>query len=224
MTPCSIKCSYNNFEYFLLQINDVADINHAVTKLANLKKLDNSLDIPVVIAFNESLTHEEISRIIPELIKIIKDNRFIIHSIMHTSNIHDVSVSGIPVIELHHQKKKLSLEEVNKTLIINDPIRGGMQVKNDGDIIITNFVSNNAEVIANGNIHVYGLAKGRLIAGNSGDKSARIFVNQFDPEIISIGGIYKVMDKTLPESILNKQVMVYLDDKNHLNVTPLCSS
>ena len=41
-----------------------------------------------------------------------------------------------------------------------------------------------------GNIHCYNQAKGRLIAGVNGDKSAKIFTRLAEPEMISIAGIY----------------------------------
>lgn len=220
MTPCNLKCSYKSFDYFMLQINDISDIKHVESKFLNLKKLTSGSNY-VVLNFASELESDIIHKMILDIYTTASTYDLILHSIIKNDNILVDSFNGIPVVELPDNQQTKSLEEINKTLIFNEPIRSGIQIKNDGDIIVTNFVSNNAEVIATGNIHIYGEARGRLIAGSNGDKSVRIFVSKFNPELISIGGIFRTIENKLPDSILNKPVMVSLDDKNHLNVTQL---
>ena len=60
--------------------------------------------------------------------------------------------------------------------IIERPVRGGQQIYAEGcDLIVLAQVSEGAEVIADGNIHIYAPLRGRALAGVKGDSNARIF-------------------------------------------------
>jgi septum site-determining protein MinC len=83
----------------------------------------------------------------------------------------------------------------SKTKVISQPIRSGQQIYvKDGDLIVLASVSHGAEIIADGNIHVYGSLHGRAIAGANGDMNARIFCTKLDAELVSIAGIYSLSD------------------------------
>ncbi|WP_257266203.1 septum site-determining protein MinC [Endozoicomonas sp. ONNA2] len=81
---------------------------------------------------------------------------------------------------------------IQKTTLIEHPIRSGQQVYAEGDLVITSPVSSGAELLAAGNIHVYGPLRGRALAGVNGNTDARIFCLQFEAELISINGQYKM--------------------------------
>ena len=55
-------------------------------------------------------------------------------------------------------------------------------------------VSYGAEVIADGNIHVYAPLRGRALAGALGDTDARIFTTCMEPQLLSIAGIYRTTE------------------------------
>ena len=55
-------------------------------------------------------------------------------------------------------------------------------------------VSSGAEIVADGDIHVYGALKGRALAGLSGNRQARVFVRDFDAELVSIADIFMTCD------------------------------
>ncbi|MBR9911749.1 MAG: septum site-determining protein MinC, partial [Gammaproteobacteria bacterium] len=77
--------------------------------------------------------------------------------------------------------------------IITTPIRSGQQVyAAGGDLIVLAAVSTGAEVLADGNIHIYGALRGRALAGVRGDTSARIFCQSLEAELISIAGDFKL--------------------------------
>lgn len=81
------------------------------------------------------------------------------------------------------------------TMIVDQPVRAGQRVwAQGGDLIVTATVNAGAEVIADGNIHVYGALRGRAIAGGGDRADARIFAQNFDPELISIAGYYAVRE------------------------------
>ena len=79
--------------------------------------------------------------------------------------------------------------------VIRTPIRSGQQVyAKNADLIVIGPVSQGAEILADGNIHVYGPLRGRALAGVRGHSEAMIFCSQLEAELISIAGTYKVID------------------------------
>lgn len=96
--------------------------------------------------------------------------------------------------------------------LITHPIRSGQRIYATGDLIIMSQVSAGAEIMAEGNIHVYNTLRGRALAGVHGNTDARIFCFDLQAELISIAGDYKTSED------LNKQkythpVQIYL--QNH---------
>lgn len=110
-------------------------------------------------------------------------------------------------------------------LIIDKPLRSGQQVYARGrDLVVMAMVNPGAEVIADGHIHVYAPLRGKAIAGARGNADARIFALGMAPELISIAGIYRTSEVTLPESVHNKAAQVRLvpgSDGDKLVIDPL---
>lgn len=101
---------------------------------------------------------------------------------------------------------------VVKTQLMNKPIRSGQQVyARNSDLIITNSVSAGAEIVADGNIHIYGIMRGRALAGASGDRESKIFCTHFFPELVSICGQYWLRDQ-IPTEFLGKAAQLSLQD------------
>ena len=106
-------------------------------------------------------------------------------------------------------------------LIIDKPLRSGQRVYAKGsDLIVLAVVSFGAEVIADGNIHVYAPLRGRALAGALGDTSARIFTTCMEAQLLSIAGIYRTTETELPAAVLGKTAQVRLDGEK-LVVEPL---
>ncbi len=96
--------------------------------------------------------------------------------------------------------------------VITAPVRSGQQVfAPEGDLIILSSVNAGSEVLAAGNIHIYGALRGRAMAGIHGDTNARIFSLQCNPELVAVAGEYIVND-LLDETILNHSVLISLAD------------
>ena len=99
-------------------------------------------------------------------------------------------------------------------------VRTGQQVYAQGcDLVVVGTVANGAEVLADGNIHVYGALRGRAFAGALGDKHTRIFCSEFRAEIVSIAGHYRVFEE-LPQEYAGKAVQIQLE-QDRLQITPL---
>lgn len=106
---------------------------------------------------------------------------------------------------------KVEQTTTNSKMIVS-PIRSGQQVYAKGsDLIIIATVSAGAEVLADGNIHIYGSLRGRALAGVQGDKNARIFCHDLQAEIISIAGLYKLQDD-IASTHRNSPVQIFIQD------------
>lgn len=80
-------------------------------------------------------------------------------------------------------------------MVIDKPLRSGQRIyARGGDLVVLAMVSAGAEVIADGNIHIYAPLRGRALAGAQGDQKARIFTTSFEAELVSIGGVYRTFE------------------------------
>ena len=108
------------------------------------------------------------------------------------------------------------------TLVINSPVRTGQQVyAKNADLIVMGMVSEGAEVIADGNIHVYAPLRGRALAGESGDKTARIFAQSMQAELVSVAGIYRVFEQNLPPHLHKHAVKIELQEDERLAISAI---
>lgn len=104
--------------------------------------------------------------------------------------------------------------------MITQPIRSGQQIYAENDLIILGAVSPGAEIIAGGNIHVYGKLSGRALAGIQQQADARIFCREFDAELIAIAGVYQVKEDFDAAKFTRGATQIYLEG-NHLKIMPL---
>ena len=108
--------------------------------------------------------------------------------------------------------------ETIKTKLLTTPVRSGQQVvSKGGDLVITAAVSHGAELLADGNIHVYGALRGRALAGIAGNKQARIFCQSLDAELVSIAGFYRLSDAIEP---IAGPCQIFLQD-DHIQIEAL---
>ena len=104
-------------------------------------------------------------------------------------------VPDVPATGLHHAK----------------PVRSGQQVYARGrDLTVATAVGSGAEVIADGSIHIYGRLSGRELAGAQGDTTARIYCQDFQAELVSIAGHYRVLED-VPANLRGQAIQAWLD-------------
>lgn len=100
------------------------------------------------------------------------------------------------------------------TRVVTQPVRGGQQIyAKDSDLVILAAVNRDAEVIADGHIHVWGPLRGKALAGASGDESAAIYARQMDAQLVSIAGNYRVLDD-LDAELKGSDVRVSLHEQS----------
>ena len=99
------------------------------------------------------------------------------------------------------------------TMVIDKPLRSGQKIYARGaDLVVLAMVNMGAEVVADGNIHVYAPLRGKAMAGASGNTRARIFSLCLEPELISIAGVYRTSENPLSKDIHGKPAQVRLSD------------
>jgi septum site-determining protein MinC len=108
----------------------------------------------------------------------------------------------------------------SQTMVVDKPLRSGQRIYAKGDLVVLGLVSYGAEVIAEGNIHIYAPLRGRALAGVQGNHDARIFCTCLEPELISIAGIYRTTENPLPSDVLGKPVQIWLEEEK-LMIEPL---
>ena len=99
------------------------------------------------------------------------------------------------------------------TMVVDKPLRSGQKIYARGcDLVILAMVNQGAEVVADGNIHVYAPLRGKAMAGARGNTNARIFSLCLEPELISIAGVYRTSENALPLSVHGKAAQVRLSN------------
>ena len=145
------------------------------------------------------------------------DNRFI--QAINATGIPLLSETGsqaaarpLPEIAQPDNQPQVKLES-RKSKVITRPVRSGQQVYAEGtDLIILSQVSEGAEVLADGNIHVYGALRGRALAGIQGDTSARVFCQKLEAELISIAGHF-ILSDAMRDKAWKQAAHAYLDEQ-----------
>ena len=124
---------------------------------------------------------------------------------------------GLPVTGQIHEPQ-VGIETGSH--LIDRPVRSGQRVyAAGGDLTVLAPVNSGAELMADGNIHVYAPMRGRAMAGLHGDTNARIFCADLQAELVSIAGHYRVSDK-IPASLKGHRIQIFLDHEV-LRIEPL---
>ncbi|GKW02080.1 septum site-determining protein MinC [Pectobacterium carotovorum] len=138
-----------------------------------------------------------------------------------------IAQAGLPLLSEGKAQRRVvepvaAVPAAVKTKVINTPVRSGQQIyARNCDLIVTSSVSAGAEVIADGNIHIYGMMRGRALAGVSGDVQSQIFCTHLAAELVSIAGRYWLSDQ-IPEAYFGQPARINLHQlDNVLTIKPL---
>lgn len=100
-------------------------------------------------------------------------------------------------------------------------LRSGQSLQHlGGDLTIIGGVNDGAEAITDNSLHIYGRGLGRLVAGATGDKDARIFCQKFNPSLVSVAGTYCLKDG-IPAEMIDQAVQVTYNEERGLIFTLL---
>jgi hypothetical protein len=106
---------------------------------------------------------------------------------------------------------QIEVEEPHRLpMVITQPVRSGQVVyARKNDLIVLASVNPGGQVVADGNIHIYGALRGRALAGVQGATDARIFCQRLEAELLAISGIYLIWDD-IPKAQLGKPAQISL--------------
>ena len=165
----------------------------------------------------------------PKLIKLLKKHRTLPVAVCNGSSEQMAAAHAaglMPAPDAHLVRSKEVVREVEvirevlreipapaaNAMIIDKPLRSGQQVYAKGcDLVVLAVVSYGAEVIADGNVHVYAPLRGRAVAGARGNTDARIFSTRMEPQLLSIAGNYRALETDLPQDIAGKPAQARLE-------------
>jgi septum site-determining protein MinC len=121
--------------------------------------------------------------------------------------------AGVPEIAAKPQAEEPAAAAPKQptTLLLDRPVRSGQSiVHQDGDISVLGSVGSGAEIVAGGNIHIYGTLRGRAMAGIMGNAHARIFCQKIEAELLAIDGYYRTADE-IDASLRGRPMQVWLE-------------
>lgn len=117
---------------------------------------------------------------------------------------------------------KITETENLPTLYIRKTIRSGQSISSDGNIIVIGDVNPGSEIIAKGDITVWGILGGIAHAGSDGNEYARIRALKLNPVQIRIG---EVLQEDLIQSIcLIFKNLVNIFRRKHLRLRAILLS
>src|SRR5581483_4956674 len=167
-------------------------------------------NFPVLLDFESLSSGAQSAFDIAELDRLLRERSFVPVGLRGAGD--GIGVISASAVEPSRRKaaKDAGPPARAANLLIKEPVRSGQQVyAKDGDLVVLATVSPGAEVLADGNIHIYGALRGRALAGVKGNAEARIFCRSLDAELISIAGHYRVSEK-IQESERTHPVQVFL--------------
>jgi septum site-determining protein MinC len=128
-------------------------------------------------------------------------------AVMHASNTQD---KGVPPEEKEIKPVEAPKPRQPVTQYHAGVIRSGQQVvAREGDLLVMGSVSAGAEVLAAGNIYIYGALRGRALAGISGEKTAHILCQSLEAELLAITSVYRLNEDMTP---IQQPCHIYLTD------------
>lgn len=173
---------------------------------------------PIIIDLQELSTQESLdfTSLIRELRKVgltpigVRGGDEVQHSLAEALGLAVLAHGKAEISFSQAEKHEAQAATANATKLIEQPIRSGQRIyAPGGDLIVLAQVSNGAEIMADGNIHIYGTLRGRALAGVKGNLNSRIFCQDLQAELISIAGHYRISED-LDESVRGKSVQIYL--------------
>ncbi|WP_293268137.1 septum site-determining protein MinC [Neptunomonas sp.] len=201
------------FEQLKQKIDSAPQFFNASPLVLNLSQYDGVLQaeqlVQVVSSCRELGLQPMACKAVPD--KLLSAVRQIGMASLPASNARSTEIQSKPV-----EKAEVLLEPVafRPSKVITKPVRSGQQVYAEGaDLILMAAVSEGAEVLADGHIHVYGPLRGRALAGVKGDAEARIFCRQMEAELVSVAGYFILNDK-LREQCWKQPAHVFLEGES----------
>jgi septum site-determining protein MinC len=224
VSPFDIKSSQLDLLVCLLGTNDLAQLETAVA--TRFKVVEKSTDSIENMMLDLSLLEDGRALNLPAVLSLLLRYGIRIVALQHSDYDYQTLAEAHQLIfnlttKTMANRRRMALTQPiptieappPKTMVIDKPVRAGQRIyAQNGDLIILSMVSTGAEVLADGNIHIYNTFRGRALAGAKGDKNARLFIHKMEGELVSIAGTYLTFEHDLPDSLRGKVLCVSLKE------------
>ncbi|MFQ6372689.1 septum site-determining protein MinC [Shewanella sp. YIC-542] len=207
-----LKCS--SFMLSVLHINS-AELPHLLQELD--KKLAQApqffINAPLVLNFS-AITHQAIDLL--ALKEAMAERQLILVGITGADEAQQQQAAQLGIAHLKMGKANtLPPAPPRECKVLKQNVRSGQQIyAQNGDLIIFGAVSNGAEVIADGSIHIYGTLRGKAMAGAKGDANAIIIAQALDAELVSIAGRYWLAENLQQHGAKRGSCCIRLNDES----------
>ncbi len=133
----------------------------------------------------------------------------------------DAEKSTEPIVPAGPAKQRAALHRENEALLIKTTCRSGEVIRYPGDVVILADVNPGAEIIADGDILVFGSLRGLAHAGAGGDIQATIIALNLDASRIQIGPYIGMAPRSRKKSKSNRAgpSLVFVR-RQHIYVAP----
>lgn len=129
----------------------------------------------------------------------------------------------LPTLEKTEKVEKAEQPEApqfppNNALYLRQTIRSGQRLQHDGHLVISGDVNAGAEIVAAGDIVVFGTLRGVAHAGSAGDEGARIIATNLRPTQIRIASlIARSPDAGAPPLSKSPEIACIKDGEIHIS-------
>jgi septum site-determining protein MinC len=214
-TKTAFQLKASSLTFTMLQLNTV-NIDFVAQQLATLiAKTPNFFDNTPIVVDLTKIDGLNLPLDIAALLSTLKQSHLIPIGLRTANEAYQATAktTGIACLSYAPAQSAAKTAQPKKTtakatMVIDQAVRSGKQIYAKGsDLIINATVSHGAEILADGNIHVYGTLYGRALAGVQGDDNARIYCKSLDAELIAIAGNYLVNEQ-IPDEFKNLEQIV----------------
>lgn len=158
-----------------------------------ISEFTNEVEAP---SFEDKETPTEVSEALDNIFGEGSSNSYNNEEPIETQSVNEIlqhdETTIEPVIEESDKENFAKANEAQNlpTLYLKKTIRSGQSISSDGNIIVIGDVNPGAEVIAKGDITVWGILGGIAHAGSDGNSFAKIRALKLNPVQIRIGDIF----------------------------------
>jgi septum site-determining protein MinC len=104
-------------------------------------------------------------------------------------------------------------DNAGETYVIKRTIRSGQRIDHPGNVVIIGDLNPGAEVIAGGDVYIFGRARGVIHAGRNGDPKSIILALSLEVNQIRIGNVFTKGDGQKPRPGVAERAYLTSDNK-----------
>ncbi len=197
----------------LLADNFTEDFNNYLTETSDFLTGNSvSLIIPAAIDLDQELS-TEFSEIIQKIKLELNQRNISLKSLSKPNSEENIDAKFIDpeTTEKRQRAQAEIVSQLPETLYIKHNLRSGQLVRYPGNIIVIGDVNPQAEIIASGDIVIWGALRGIAHAGVQGDETAIVAAHRLDC------GQLRIADKMIAMSTKINKAKKFLGDKKNIS-------